>query len=155
MRSFIVISILILVNVLTVKSDVDYTPEGCFGTTGCWTYCNQLGSCSSPFKRVIEEGSNGGYICYCFRPYTEEELNKKKADQCERFINQCFSLSGGYSCNRALATCDKEKQKILCQIIYDLTPDNQKHILSGPSYGCAIKKIWPNQNTIPKSETKP
>lgn len=152
MKFTILFCFMFLLFVLGVKSDADYTPEGCFGTTGCWTYCsNLMGTCSSPFKRVIEEGSNGGNNCYCYRPYTEEELNKKKAGECERFINQCFSLSNSqYSCNRALATCDKESQKIFCQIIYDLTPDNQKHILSGPSYGCTIKGIWPNKNTLPK-----
>lgn len=68
---------------------------GCFeATTGCYTYCSDLmGTCSPPFKQIIEKGSNNGNICYCYRPYTEEELNIMNAGECERYTNQCFTLS--------------------------------------------------------------
>lgn len=121
MKLLNIISIILFTFVLNVKSDVDYTPEGCFGTTGCWQYCNTFGSCSSPFKAVTETGSNDGNICYCFRPYTEEELNKKNAGQCERYINQCLKLEiSEHSCRLAYNRCDKNKWNELCKRANDI-----------------------------------
>lgn len=140
MKSLSIISILLFIFILNVKSDVDYTPEGCFGTTGCWTYCsNLMGTCSSPFKEVTETGSNGGNICYCYRPYTEEELNKKNAGQCERYTKQCLTLSSAsVSCANALNKCDKNQKKELCVKGIKLKEVAQKNMLG---YYCLKKGI--------------
>ena len=82
--------------------DSDYTPEGC--------------TCSYPFKSVSETGSNGGSIRYCYRPYTEEELNKKNAGQCERYINQCSKINQ-ISCRNIFSYCDKNNAITIDDII--------------------------------------
>lgn len=90
---------------------------GCFeSSTGCYTYCSKImGTCSSPFREITEKGSNDGNICYCYRPYTEEEINLMNAGECTRYSNQCFSLSlASTSCANALKICDNDKKKELC-----------------------------------------
>lgn len=148
MKNLNILSFLLFNLILIVKSDVDYTPDGCFGTTGCWTYCsNLMGTCSSPFKQIIEKGSNDGNICYCYRPYTEEELNKKNAGQCERYSNQCLSLSlASVSCANALNKCNKDLRKRLCIEGIKIKEVAQKNLLG---YYCLMKGII-DQNGNPK-----
>lgn len=114
MKCLSIISYLLFLFVLNVKSDVDYIPDGCTGTTGCWKQCGGLiGSCPTGFKQVTESDSRGfNNICYCYRPYTEEELKKKNAGQCERYTKQCLTLSlASVSCANALNKCNKDQKK--------------------------------------------
>lgn len=109
--------IYIVVFVLSIINYINCAIPGCFeSSTGCYTYCSDLmGTCSSPFKEITETRSNGGSVCYCYRPYTDEELNIMNAGECERYSNQCLGLSlASTSCANALKYCDKDKNKELC-----------------------------------------
>jgi hypothetical protein len=95
-----------------------------------------MGTCSSPFKEITETGSNGGSICYCYRPYTEEELNIMNAGECERYTNQCFSLSfASVSCANALKICDNDKKKELCIKGKELKVENNL------AFSCIMKGV--------------
>lgn len=126
MKLLIIVFTLLLINISNCAI------PGCFeATTGCYTYCSDLmGTCSSPFKQITEKGSNNGNICYCYRPYTEDELNIMNAGECERYSNQCLGLSSAStSCANALKYCDKDKNKELC--VRGIKLENGKNNLLG------------------------
>lgn len=164
MKHLIITSILIFIFVFKVKADVDYQPDGCSGTTGCWRYCEgHFGTCPSGFKQIIEDDAKGdSNLCYCYRPYTKEELKKKNAGQCERYINQCFSLSNSNtSCGNVFKFCGKNKKKVFCYIMYEkyetLKKNSKKKMNKYPGgiigYNCVTDRMYPSHPTFDKNNT--
>lgn len=119
MKHFSVKLILLFINIYSVMCAV----PGCFeSSTGCYTYCSKnTGSCYTPFKSITETGSNGGNICYCYRPYTKEEINSLTKDNCADYSYQCLTFEiSDTSCSLAHQYCDVQKWSELCNRAKDI-----------------------------------
>lgn len=107
--------IILFINVYIIKCIVCAVPGCGESNTGCWKECNISGFCSGNFKRIYEEVPGYTVGCYCFRPFTDSELNKINADDCDSYINQCLKGENYYhSCISIKPTCDNKKNKEFC-----------------------------------------